>query len=56
MDEKKTPENVPFIVHEGDTTRLERDNKRLAVALVVALIVLLLNNVAWLNARVKHGR
>ena len=48
MEEKKTPENVPYIVHEGDMARLERSNKRLLIALAIALIVMLLNNVAWL--------
>ena len=48
MDEKKTPENVPFIVHEGDMARLERSNRRLLIALVIALIVMIINNVAWL--------
>jgi flagellar basal body-associated protein FliL len=49
MDEKKVPENVPYIVHEGDMARLERSNKRLLIALIAALIVMLLNNIAWLT-------
>ena len=48
MNEKNTPENVPYIVHEGDMARLERSNKRLLIALIAALIVMLLNNIAWL--------
>lgn len=48
MNEKNTPENVPYIVHEGDMARLERSNKRLLIALIAALVVMLLNNVAWL--------
>lgn len=48
MDEKKVPESVPYIVHEGDMARLERSNKRLLIALAIALIIMLLNNVAWL--------
>lgn len=48
MNENKTPENVPYIVHEGDMARLERSNRRLLIALAIALIVMLLNNVAWL--------
>ena len=47
MEEKK-PENVPSIVHEGDMARLERSNKRLLIALIAALVVMLLNNIAWL--------
>lgn len=48
MDDKKVPESVPYIVHEGDMARLERSNKRLLIALAIALTVMLLNNVAWL--------
>ena len=48
MDENKKPESVPFIVHEGAMARLERSNSRLLIALAIALIVMLLNNVAWL--------
>ena len=48
MDEKKVPENVPYIVHEGAMARLERSNRRLLIALIVALLVMLLNNIAWL--------
>jgi len=48
MDEKKVPENVPYIVHEGAMARLERSNRRLLIALVIALLVMLLNNIAWL--------
>jgi len=48
MDEKKVPDSVPYIVHEGDMARLERSNKRLLIALIAALTVMLLNNIAWL--------
>ena len=43
MDENKIPENVPYIVHEGDMARLERSNRRLLVALIAALIIMLFN-------------
>lgn len=36
-------------VHEGDMTRLERCNKRLLIALAVALIAMLVNNVVWIS-------
>lgn len=29
MNEKNTPENVPYLVHEGDMARLERSNKKM---------------------------
>lgn len=48
-------ENVSYIVHEGDMARLERCNKRLLIALAIAVIVMLLNNMAWLvHEHVDH--
>lgn len=47
-DKNNVPENVPYIVHEGDMARLERSNRRLLIALIAALLVMLLNNIAWL--------
>ena len=41
-------ERVPYIVHEGAMARLERGNRRLLIALAISLVVLLLNNIAWL--------
>lgn len=32
--------SVSFIVHEGDMARLERSNRRLLIALITTLIVL----------------
>ena len=46
--ENKGPENVSYIVHEGDMVRLERANRRLIIALVLTLLVMLLSNVIWL--------
>jgi hypothetical protein len=50
MGENKndTPASVPYIVHEGAMVRLERNNRRLLIALVVALAFLLINNCVWL--------
>lgn len=39
---------VPYIVHEGAMARAERHIKRLVIAIIVLVIVILLNNVAWL--------
>ena len=48
MEEKREPAAVPYIVHEGAMVRLERNNRRLLIALVVALAFLLINNCVWL--------
>lgn len=45
MDEKK---DIPYIVHEGAMARMERSNRRLLIALAISVVVMLLNNIAWL--------
>lgn len=45
MDEQM---NVPYIVYESSMSRMERALKRMFVALVVSIIVMLGSNVAWL--------
>ncbi len=40
---------VSLQVHEGDMTRMERSNKRLFIALIVAVIILLINNIVWIG-------
>ena len=45
---KGNREQIPYIVHEGAMSRMERVNKRL-IAIIVLLIVLLVgSNIAWL--------
>lgn len=39
----KEPMQIPYVVHESIMYRLERTNKRLWIALVVALILLLIS-------------
>ena len=46
--ENQTPDNVPYIIHEGAMARAERANRRLLIALIVSLCIMLLNNVAWI--------
>lgn len=40
--------SVPYIVYEGEQARHERTMKRMIIALVIAILVTLLSNVAWL--------
>lgn len=50
-NEINTSENiitVPYIVHEGEMARMERQCKRLWIALIVALSLLAITNLAWL--------
>lgn len=46
--ERKTQaESVPFIVHEADMARMERNNKRLWIALILVIVLLVGSNIAW---------
>lgn len=44
------PENVPYIVHESSMARMERQIKRLWIALLVSVCLLFASNAAWLYA------
>lgn len=44
----KTPVNVPYLVHEGDMSRLERQLKRLWIVILVLIFLLVGSNCAWL--------
>lgn len=44
----KTPQNVPYIVHESDMSRLERQLKRLWIVILVLIFLLVGTNCAWL--------
>lgn len=50
--ECKKPESgpVPYIVHESAMARNERTNKRLVVALIVAIALMFVSNAFWLWA------
>lgn len=47
---KSAPENVPYIVHEAAMARMERQIKRLWIAVIVAVCLLFASNVGWLYA------
>ena len=40
--------DVPYIVYEGSMARTERHIKRLVIALIVAIIMICISNLAWL--------
>ena len=44
----KTPVNVPYLVHEGNMSRLERQLKRLWIVILVLIFLLVGTNCAWL--------
>jgi len=43
-----TPMTVPYIVYESSMARAERHIKRLVIAIVIAIIMIVLSNLAWL--------
>ena len=45
---KNSPPNVPYVVHEGVMSRLERVIKRLWIAVIVAVCLLFASNVGWM--------
>ena len=46
MNEKEI--SVPYIVHESEMARSERNIKRLWVALIIAVVFIAATNAAWL--------
>ena len=47
---QNAPENVPYIVHESSMARMERQIKRLWIAVIVAVCLLFASNAGWLLA------
>ena len=52
--EVKTPESVPYIVHETAMARNERNVKRMVVALVATIALLFASNALWLWAWMQY--
>jgi hypothetical protein len=46
--EAHAPESVPYIVHESSMARMERQIKRLWIALVVCIALIFASNAGWL--------
>ena len=44
----KEPESVPYIVHEASMARMERQAKRLWIAVLLLIVMLVGTNGAWL--------
>ena len=47
---KSAPENVPYTVHELSMASMERQIKRLWIAVIVAVCLLFASNAGWLLA------
>jgi hypothetical protein len=47
-NENQQNNSVPYIAHEAMMVRMERINRRLLYALVVAIVMIFVSNLAWL--------
>lgn len=47
-EKKMQAEPVPYIVHESAMARAERANKRLWIALILAIVLLVGSNIGWM--------
>lgn len=47
-EKHKAAEPVPYIVHESDMARQERTIKRLWIALILVIVLLVGSNCAWI--------
>ena len=45
---KMENKDVPYVVHEGIVTRLERTNKRLWILCIILIVSLIGSNIAWI--------
>ena len=45
---QNAPESVPYIVHESSMARMERQIKRLWIALIVCITLIFASNAGWL--------
>lgn len=56
VDQGNTVEPVPYFIHEGIMARMAECNKKLLIALIVAVIALVVNNIVWVVYEgVVHG-
>ena len=44
----KEPESVPYIVHEASMARMERQAKRLWIAVILLIVLIVGTNGAWI--------
>lgn len=47
-EKQKQAEPVPYIVHESAMARAERANKRLWIALILVIVLLVGSNIGWM--------
>ena len=45
---ESTPVSVPYVVHEGIVSKMERQCKRLWIVAIIAILALFASNAGWL--------
>ena len=48
MEEKRTPEKIDYIVHEGIMVRMERNIKRLWIMCIIIFAAFVVSNICWI--------
>lgn len=51
MEDKTT---IPYIVHEGTMVRMERQIRRITVALIISIILMFVSNALWLYSWMQY--
>lgn len=51
MEERTT---IPYIVHEGTMVRMERQIRRITIALIISVILMFVSNALWLYAWMQY--
>ena len=47
-------ENIPFVAHENEMSRMERIIKKLIIALVISIFLMFASNAMWLYAWMQY--
>lgn len=53
-ENKNSPDNIPYIVYEGEMARSERHIKRLIFSLIISILLLAVSNGIWLYAWMQY--
>lgn len=48
MNDEKDVVSIPYFVHEGEMSRLERINKKCFILIIILIIALIGTNVGWI--------
>ena len=52
---QSVPESVPYIAHEASMARMERQSKRLWIAVLLLIVLMVGTNAAWLYYESQWG-